>query len=48
MPAMCFSYPADMRPGIGSRDIAQPDLRNPRRMPLSCLSYPANVFRLPG
>ena len=33
MPAMCFSYPPDIRPGIGNRNIAQPDLRNPRMMP---------------
>jgi hypothetical protein len=63
MPAMCFSYPPDMRPGIGNRNIAQPDLRNPRmmpimcfryeadaprRMPLSCLSYPQMCFGYPA
>jgi hypothetical protein len=63
MPAMCFSYPPDIRPGIGKRNIAQPDLRNPRmmpimcfryeadaprRMPLSCLSYPQMCFGYPA
>jgi hypothetical protein len=45
MPAMCFSYPADIRPGIGNRNIAQPDLRNPRMMPHTCFGYPADVPR---
>jgi len=42
---MCFSYLADMRPGIGNRNIAQPDLRNPRMMPHTCFGYPADVPR---
>jgi hypothetical protein len=45
MPAICFSYPADMRPGIGNRNIAQPNLWNPRMMPHTCFGYLADVPR---
>ena len=45
MPAKCFGYPADMRPGIGNRNIAQPDLRNPRMMPIMCFRYEADAPR---
>jgi hypothetical protein len=43
MPATCFSYPADVPPGTGNRNAAQPNLRDPRRMPYPCFSYPADV-----
>jgi hypothetical protein len=74
MPATCFSYQADVPPGIGNRNAAQPALPGlggigypcfsypsgpcfsypsgpcfsypanvPRRMPLSCFSYSAEV-----
>jgi hypothetical protein len=39
MPAMCFGYPANMGPGIGNRNIAQPDPRNPRMMSIMCFMY---------
>ncbi len=39
MPFPCFSYPADVLPGITNRDAAQPGLRDPRRMPYTCFRY---------
>jgi hypothetical protein len=38
----CFSYPSDVPPGTGTRNAAQPGLRDPRRMPFSCFSYPVS------
>ena len=41
MPLICFSYPADVPPGIGRRSVAPTALR---RMPIgSCFSYSAAV-----
>jgi hypothetical protein len=45
MPAMCFSYPADVPPGIRNGNAA---LRDPRRMPYSCFSYPVSCFSNPA
>jgi len=43
MPQMCFSYPADLPPGTGARDVVPPA---PRKMPFgSCFSYTAEVPR---
>jgi hypothetical protein len=39
MPYPCFSYPADVPPGTGTRDAAQPAQSGL----LSCFSYPADV-----
>ena len=41
MPYACFSYRADVRAD------AQPSLRDPRRMPNSCFSYPVSCFSNP-
>jgi hypothetical protein len=40
MPWSCFSYPSDMPPGTETRNAAQPILRDSRRMPITCYSYP--------
>ncbi len=45
MPFPCFSYPADVPPGIRNPDAGQPGLRAPRLMPFACFSYPADVPR---
>jgi hypothetical protein len=43
----CFSYPADVPPGIRNRTSAEAALRDPRRMPLPCFSYPLMCFSYP-
>jgi len=45
MPNICFSYPAEVPPGITVGGAAQPGLRDPRRMPAMCFSYQADVPR---
>jgi hypothetical protein len=54
MPATCFSYSADVPPGIGSCKAAQPALPGLGGMPVwpcfsypggPCFSYPADVPR---
>jgi hypothetical protein len=45
MPNPCFSYPADVPPGIRNGDAS---LRAPRRMPYSCFSYPIACFSNPA
>ena len=41
----CFSYPADVPPGIGNRPAAQPTPPGLRRMPTtsSCFKYPGDM-----
>ena len=41
----CFSYPADVPPGTGTRNAVQPDPPGLRRMPTSsaCFRYEADV-----
>jgi len=39
MPWSCFSYPADVPPGTGTRDDAQSASPSLRTMPYSCFSY---------
>jgi hypothetical protein len=41
MPYPCFSYPA----GSKGRDVAWPNLRDPRMMPNACFSYAADKPR---
>jgi hypothetical protein len=44
MPATCFSYPADVPPGISNRGAAQPAPPGLRKMTTTCcFSYPADV-----
>ena len=46
MPAICFSYPADMPTGIGDRNNPEPNLPDPRKIvsyQLMCFSYPEDV-----
>jgi hypothetical protein len=44
MPNSCFSYPADVPPGTGTRDAVQSDPPGLRRMPTtSCFRYEADV-----
>ena len=43
MPEACFSYPADVSPGTGTRNAAQSDLSGLRRIRSACFSYPADV-----
>jgi len=48
MPYTCFSYPADVAPGIGDRAVG-PALPGLRRMPDSqCFRYPATCFSDPA
>jgi hypothetical protein len=41
MPYPCFSYPA----GSKGRDVARPNLRDPRMTPNACFSYAADTPR---
>jgi hypothetical protein len=47
MPWTCFSYPADVPPGIGRRDVTQSDPSGPsgphRMVTTHCFSYPADL-----
>lgn len=45
MPSICFSFPADVPPGTGTRDAVQPDPPGLRRMPQGsgCFRYEADV-----
>ncbi len=48
MPYTCFSYSADLPPSAGDRSAAQAALRDLRRMPASCFSYPIACFSYPS
>ena len=49
MPWTCFSYPADLPPGTGNSDAAQPAPPGLRRMPAGpCFSYPHACFSYPA
>ena len=41
MPATCFSYQADVPPGIGNRNAAQPALPGLGGIGYPCFSYPS-------
>ncbi len=48
MPITCFSYSADLPPSARDRSAAQAVLRDLRRMPASCFSYPISCFSYPS
>ena len=48
MPFMCFSYPADVPSGTRNCIAAQAALRDQRRMPYPCFSYPAMCLSYPS
>ena len=48
MPQMCFSYSADLPLSPRNRHAAQAALRDVRRMPYPCFSYPIMCFSYPS